>query len=307
MSNFGKGSDAGGVRKLFTGVENFKVIAINPTKEQLEKIYGREINYDPQYMNETKVSDGDGEREVKQIRLDFYLSNEDTQNPINTKISFYVSATHHKSQTGKLKVINDFGKTTWLTEEDIKAGSVPQNMSWYNTSGLKVARRGEEEVLDFIANLLNLPFDLSKLTDISDAYARVSKDEWNTIFGGDVTLFEKGIESTNNKVGVLLGVKTKQDGGLTQSAYTRLSLRQYTLHSKKADKFKWLLKNVLDAKANGAFGAVEFGSDDLALREFKITPTELSSNNAPQQLDAFEAVAQEESVTEKDSDWLEMD
>jgi len=302
MSNFGKGQEIseGGARKLFTGVENFKVVAVNPSKAELEVIYGRELNYDPEYTGTTTVSDGDGEREVNQIRLDFYLTNEDVNNPINTKASFYVADTHHKSQTGKVKVINDYGRTTWLTKEDVASGDAPANMQWYSMQGVKVAKRGEEEVIDFLVNLLNLPFDLSKVDDKSDAYAKISKEEWKAIFSGDVKIFRDVIASTNNKIGVVLGVKTKADGGQMQTIFSRKTLRQYSLHSKKADKFKWVLKDINDAKANGAFGNVEFGPDDLTLREYTITPTQLSLDNAPGADDAFSA----EPVSSADDDWL---
>jgi hypothetical protein len=302
MSNFGKGQEIsdGGARKLFTGAENFKVVAVNPTKAELEVIYGRELNYDPEYTATTTVSDGDGEREVNQIRLDFYLTNEDVDNPINTKASFYIADTHHKSQTGKVKVINDFGKTTWLTKEDVASGDVPANMSWYSASGLKIAKRGEEEVIDFLVNLLNLPFDLTKVDDISDAYAKISAKEWGEIIKGDVTIFKDVIASTNNKIGVVLGVKTKADGGQIQTIFNRKTMRQYTLHAKKADKFKWILKDIHDAKANGAFGNVDFGADDLMLREFTVVPTQLSLDNAPETEDVFGAPE----VTTDDA-WLE--
>ena len=71
--------------------------------------------------------------------------------------------------------------------------------------------KGEVEVISFLVNLLNLPFDPAKLSDVSKAYARIDKDEWVKIFAGDVSLFRGIVGGTNNKVGVLLGVKTKGD------------------------------------------------------------------------------------------------
>lgn len=302
MSNFGKGKEIsdGGGRKLFTGAENFKVVAVNPTKTELEAIYGREVSYEPEYTGTTTVSDGDGEREVNQVRLDFFLSNEDANNQINTKVSFYVADTHHKSQTGKVKVINAFGRTTWLTKEDIQSGEMPANMTWYNATDIKVAKRGEEEVIDFLVNLLNLPFDLSKVDDPSDAYAKISKEEWKTIISGDVTIFRDVIGSTNNKIGVVLGVKTKADGGQMQSVYNRKTFRQYVLNGTKADRFKWVLKDIHDAKANGALGNVDFGPDSLALAEYSVTPTQLSLDNMGSGDDAFATTED----TSSDDDWL---
>ncbi len=303
MSAFGQGKSAEGTQRvLYTGAENFKVVAVNPSKSELEEIYGREINFDPEYSGTTKVSDGDGEREVPQIRLDFYLSNED--DTIQTKIQFYVADTYHKSQTGKYKVINSFGKSTWLDQASIQNKSVPDNMSWYNIDGLKIAKRGEEELISFLVNLLNLPYNLDKVSDVSEAYARIDKEEWVKIFAGDVTLLRNVVGSTNNKIGVLLGVKTKGDGGLVQTALNKHTLRQYIIGSTRAEKFKYILKDLDESVAAGAFGNVDFGPRDLALREFTPQPTAMTSDNT-NQLDVFATQeASPASVGSDDDDWL---
>jgi hypothetical protein len=304
MSGFGAGKEVteGGGIKLHTGAENFKVVGINPTKAELEVIYGREINFDPEYIGESTVSDADGERIVPQIRLDFYLANEDDS--LKTKIQFYVSNTHHKSQTGKYKVINSFGKDTWLDEDSIKAKVMPDNMQWYKADGVKVAKRGEVELISFLVNLLNLPFNLDKVDDVSEAYAKISKEEWVKIFSGDVSVLRGVIESTNNKVGVLLGVKTKGDGKLVQTTFNRHTMRQYSLSSNRVDKFKYILKDLDEAVAAGAFGNVNFGPRDLSLREFELTPSVINSENT-NQMDVFaQAEVSDDSVTSEDDDWL---
>ena len=304
MSAFGKGEEIkeGGQRKLFTGAENFKVVGVNPTKAELEELYGREINFDPEYIGDTKVSDGDGEREVNQIRLDFYLANEDDS--VTTKIQFYVANTHHKSQTGKFKVINSFGKDTWLDQESIQNKTLPDNMSWYKADGVKVAKRGEVELISFLVNLLNLPFNLDKVDDVSEAYARIDKEEWAKIFAGDVSLLRTIVEGTNNKIGVLLGVKTKGDGKLVQACFNRHTLRQYSISSTRANKFQYILKDLDEAVAAGAFGNVNFGPRDLSLREFEASPTPISTENT-NQLDVFAtAGGSEEEVAAGEDDWL---
>jgi len=302
-TGFGAGQEvtAGSAKKLYTGAENFKVVGVNPSKDELEEIYGREINFDPEYVGTTTVSDGDGEREVPQIRLDFYLSNE--EGDLKTKIQFYVGNTHHKSQTGKFKVINSFGKDTWLTEESIKSGNMPPNMQWYNNDGVKVAKRGEVELISFLVNLLNLPWDTSKVSDPSECYAKISKEEWKTIFAGDVTLLRNVIGSTNNKVGVLLGVKTKGDGKLVQTTFNRHTLRQYTIPSAKASKFTYILKDLDEAVAAGAFGNVDFGARDLSVREFELIPTSISSGNTDQ-ADVFATADTSDADVDNSDDWL---
>jgi hypothetical protein len=303
MSGFGAGKEVteGGAIKMYSGAENFSVVGLNPTKFELEQIYGREINFDPEYIGDTEVSDGDGERKCPQIRLDFFLSNEDGS--VKTKLQFYVANTHHKSQTGKYKVINSFGKDTWLDEDSIKSKTMPDNMSWYRSDGVKVAKRGEAELISFMVNLLNLPYNLDKVEDISEAYASIPKEEWVKIFDGDTSYLKNIIDSTNNKIGILLGVKTKGDGKLVQTTFNRHTMRQYAIPGTKADKFKYILKDLDEAVAAGAFGNVNFGPRDLIFREFELTPTAISSDNA-NQTDIFATAEVSEDSTADSQDWL---
>lgn len=95
-------------------------------------------------------------------------------------------------------------------------------------------------------------------------------------------MFRNIIGGTNNKVGVLLGVKTKADGKLTQSAFNRHTLRQYSLHSTRANKYQYLEKALDNAKTNGAFGNVEFGADGFEIAEFKIGASTVTTENSNQ-------------------------
>jgi hypothetical protein len=304
MSAFGKGEEIkeGSAVKLYTGVENFRVVAVNPSKEEMEKMYDRELNFTPEYVGTTKVTDSDGEREVNQIRLDFFLANED--NSITTKVQFYVADTHHRSASGKYKCINSFGRDIWLEKDAVQTKTLPENLSWYNADGVKVAKRGETEMISFLVNLLNLPFNLDKVSDVSEAYARIDKAEWAKIIGGDVTLLRNIVAGTNNKVGILLGVKTTGEGKLRQTALNKHTLRQFTLSSTKPAKYKYILKDLDDAKANGALGNVDFGPRSLILGEHQLEATVISDENT-NQTDIFAtAETPTGSDMEDDQDWL---
>jgi hypothetical protein len=305
MSTFGKSresGDASPARKFHTGVENFKVLAVNPTKEELEKLWGREIEFTPEYTSKNTVSDGDGEREIDQIRLDFYLTNEDES--ISAKHQFYIGRSHHKSQSGKLRVINAYGATAWLEEDDIKAGTTSASMSWFDTTDMRVALRGEEELVGFLVNLLNLPWDLSKVADKTEAYAQFSKESWAKIFKEDVSELKAIIDSTNNKVGVALGVKTKADGGLIQTTFNKSTVRQYVKSQSKANKFQYLLRDINETQAAGAMGSIDFGPQDLELREYSIEPSSLDKSTA-EEADPFAApVGSGDGSVGDDNDWM---
>lgn len=289
---FGNGEEVKSFEnKFYTGVENFTVNAVSPSKEEMEALFGRDINFVPEYVGITKVSDADGEREVPQVKIDFFLSNGSKEADVRTKATFYVADTHHKSTTNKMKVINVYGQDSWLEQTHIDNKTLPQNMQWYDNKGVRVARRGEVELIDFLKNLLNIAFNNDKLENKAQAEAYIEEADWALIFKGDFSPIRKLVASTNNKVGLALGVKTGSDGSLKQTVYTRKALRQYTMHSKRPDKFKWILQSIQETQAGGGMAQVDFGPEDLVFRQFKLIPNQLSLDNAPDAVDVFDSPA----------------
>lgn len=284
---FGKGEEVKSFeKKFYTGVENFNVTSVNPSKADIEALIGQEITWTPEYVSTTTVSDSDGERDVPQVRIDFMLTN-DGETSIRPKAQFYVANTYHKSQTGKIRAINAYGQDAWLPEENIKSGVAPDSMSWYDMTGVKPAKKGEVELISFIKNLLNIPFNNAKLVNKKDALASIDHAEWSKIFAGDFEPIREKVMSTNNKIGLLLGVKTSADNKVSQVVFAKSSLRQYTLHSTKDDKFKYLHKDLVETQAAGGQGRVQYGPEDFFLREWKNEPTQLSLDNMPDEEDAF--------------------
>ena len=69
---FGKGSATSVVEyKKYIGIASLNVKAINPTKVELEKIYGRTLDKEPEYIGE-KVIEGVGT--VKTLKIDFIVA-----------------------------------------------------------------------------------------------------------------------------------------------------------------------------------------------------------------------------------------
>jgi hypothetical protein len=146
--------------------------------------------------------------------------------------------------------------------------------------------------------------NLDKVSDVSEAYARIDKEEWAKIIAGDVTLLRGIVDSTNNKIGILLGVKTTGEGKLRQTALNKHTLRQFTLSSTKPAKYKYILKDLDDAKANGALGNVDFGPRSLILGEHQLEATVISDENT-NQTDIFAtAETPTGSDMEDNEDWL---
>lgn len=112
----------------YTGVTDLKVDLVNPTKEQKAAYLGMDIEKatDPNY---------DG-------KIVFYLSNDKVKVPL----TFWLEDDELVSKDGTKKCfINYEGKTCW--------GADPNRLpEWFDTTGMRVAKKGEEDLYAFILN-----------------------------------------------------------------------------------------------------------------------------------------------------------
>jgi hypothetical protein len=201
----------------FVGLENFKILAVNPTLQQLEAL-GFNFKKEPEYTG----TDDDGNR---QIRIDFVLNNdpEEGEPEISGIASFYVVEKNRISSTGKTNVCNYHGQFTWL--EDINA--IPDNMQWFKPEGIRAAYQGEEFLVGMLRNFCNVGKD-------GEMYIA----ETEALFSGNVSEIEEIVNSTpDNKVRMLCTVKRTpklDDEGnevgetFYQAFYTRKTERPYS-------------------------------------------------------------------------------
>jgi len=182
--------------KLFTGLRNMKVVAINPTKAQLEA-----LGYRPQ--NEPNYASMDGD--TKKLRLDFFLQGvgETADEGVRTKIAFFLENKHRANQAGtKAEWINDLGRTAWGTPDE-----APSELKWFDAETARPCKIGEGDIHLFLINWLNIsPQDEAKL------------DNFEKLFDGDYS--ELGgllAANSDNEIRVLLTVRD----GKYQSVYNR--------------------------------------------------------------------------------------
>jgi len=184
--------------KLYTGLHNMKIIAINPTKKGLEKI-GYKPQNDPVYATV--------EEQVKKLRLDFHLVGEaPDEERILTKAVFFIENQHRVNRDGtKSEWINDFGRTAW--SETGKPEEKPTNYTWFKHETARQAYVGEADLHLFLINWLNIgPDDEAKL------------DNFDALFEEDYTELKGYLKANvDNEVRVLLTVRD----GKYQSAYNK--------------------------------------------------------------------------------------
>jgi hypothetical protein len=224
-------------RKLYTGVTNFKVTAVNPTMDEM-KALGMNPKNDPSYFTQV-------EGENKKLRIDLYIqANKDTNElnaEIKTKISFWLENAVRTNKDGnKSQFINKKGQVAWP-----KGTEETPTYEWYSKEGLRKAYIGEEFLIPFIQAWANVKQD-----------DNCGLDTITKIVEGDVTELKTLVEVLkSNAVRVLLGVKD----GQYQSVYTKFFDRPY---NRSLSKFQKALEGEY-----GAFKDCDY-QDDLHLREY---------------------------------------
>ena len=144
--------------KMYKGMAAFNIVAVNPTKAELEALTGREIENDPEYVGKTDEG-------KEQVRVVFYAKTAPEAKLNNgiellVPISFMLTKDYKVGQnSGKYQIIDKFGRTAWATKEEVQSKSIPQYSSGpANISAdYRLAWQGEEFLVDFLIQWLNIP------------------------------------------------------------------------------------------------------------------------------------------------------
>ena len=269
----GKESTESGEFKRYIGVAPVKVLAVNPTKSEQEKLYNTTLDKDPEYVGNVNVNGKD----VQNVRISFVVKTDEEKCGIDmtTNVTFFLqNAPRMGSQSGKYQIIDKYGRTAWATEEDIKAKQIPvySNGKPANIDiDYRQAYVGEEELTNFIKNYLNIP-NVQKYVDgewklvdnPSECEARL--DKIADYFKGNFAELKSIISlQPNNKIKVMFGVRTSEDGKEYQAVYTRMTLKNGVSDYSRLDK------DLQEAKQNGAYSTTEFSV--CPIKEYKIEAT----------------------------------
>lgn len=268
----GSESTEGMAVKRYLGVAPVYVLAVNPTKTELEKLYDTTLEKSPEYLTTGKV----GDKEVPQLRLDFIVKTDaEKANGIElvTKISFFLKKEwrYNNDQT-KVQVINKYGESTWLTIEDAKNGVIPENQQWFDASDIRPAYIGEEELTMFLKAYLNIPNksyrkkdgEVVTLKNPADAEARLEKIA--EYFKGDISELRSVVAlQPNNKVKVAFGVKTTDDNKMYQDVFTQRFLKN------SINDYSRLDAEIKESKNSGRYPNTEFSVGNL--REYSVEAT----------------------------------
>lgn len=286
-----------GEKILFTGVVPFTILAVNPTKKELEKIYGRELEKEPEYLKEEDV---DGKM-VKKLRLDFIIKTvltKDCNVEVIDKVAYFLEdrPRANKDKT-KFEVINIYGETTWLTKEDIQSKTIPENLSFFSPDGMRAAYVGEADVIMFLRQYLNVPnreYKGKVIANLDDA--KIAFSDIKKFLTGDVKEIASVLKTYNeNKMKMLVGVRTTDDNKQYHTWFTQKPLKFGTRD------FQYLAKELMERKAAGAYANVDFGPSDFTMRRYTLNATSFESPGAAIEADPLMGSGADSSIAD---DWF---
>lgn len=222
----GKQSEEG-VFKLYKGVAAVNVLAVNPNKAELERITGRTYDEEPVYRGK----DDDGN---ETMRITFYTkTNPDAKVNSGIELVLPISFTLVKArrvgqQSGKIQVIDKYGRTAWVTPADLESKSIPQySKGPANISAdYRPAVIGEEFLINFLIKWLNIPgpanykegqWIMKDNPEDSEVSINLAK-----VFAGDVSELAEVVNMAREYlIKVAVGIRTTEDGKQYHAVFTR--------------------------------------------------------------------------------------
>lgn len=260
--------------KLITGLAPLSVLAVNPTKKELETIYGRELDKDPEYLSADEAG-------VKKLRIDFIVKTvidekKNCNEEVVTKVSFFLEDRPAMTSGGdKVYMLNLYGESACIPLADAKNNIVPENMAWYCTTKMRPAFKGEVELVDFLKAYLTIPNRAFKDKVIPDiTQAEIQLDSIKKYFAtGEINEIKSAVKSrmSTNKVMVCGGVRTTDDNKQYQAWYLKKPLKY------GVSDLTYIKRDIKDRQTQLN---VDFGPEDLKFRIYSNEPTAFTQQSS---------------------------
>ena len=275
----GQVSKEGGASTKYIGVGSVTVDGINPAKKELEAMFHADLESDPTY---TGVLEQNG-KQVNYARVDVVLHTvPENNNGIDaiTRMGLFIrdEFRYNRDRT-KIQVIDKYGRTAWVTSEELKVHAIPvygNGRAANLDPDYRPCYVGEEDVTNFFKAFLNIPSPMVyrnkewvPAENLQDCLARF--DNVKNVFKGDFSEFVEAWKlQRNNKVKVLFGIRTTNEGRQYQTFYTRMFLRNGQLNY---DRLEADVKSTQEA---GGLPTSEFRV--VPLQEYVVDSTPLETS-----------------------------
>lgn len=267
--------------KRYIGVAGSYVLDVNPDKKKLDELLGYESQNEPEYTGSN--DNGNFARITFIVRTD-PKTNNDIEITNRLTFTLYNTPAYNRDNT-KVQVIDTYGNSTWTNIEDAKAGKKILNADGSSKKfgdTYHIAYRGEADLVTFLKTYLGVQdaFNYnhgmwSLKSNASDCIFGL--EHIKDYFTGNVSELREALKlQPNNKVKLLYGVRTADDGRQFQTIAARgeLILR----NNANSSAYAKLEKDLFNALQAGSYAGTEFKVQDLA--EYTVQPSNLNKESS---------------------------
>ena len=196
-----RSNEEGGSRKLYTGLTNMKVVAINPTMSELSDL-GYNPQQEPEYISVTPEGNA-------KVVIDFFLKHEETG--MIAKRRFWLENRDRETRAGdKKEYIDNYGQTSFAESPDTL-------QLWINKESARPAKVGEGLLIRFVAAWANV----NPYADAAGNRGLCYFEDVSKLFTNDLSELKDLMTQigADNEVKVLLNVITTDEGKTYQDVY----------------------------------------------------------------------------------------
>lgn len=262
--------------KRYIGLASSFVLAVNPTKKELDELRGFESQNEPEYVKEGENG--------KEAHINFLVKTDPDQNngiEIISQLMFTLrqAPAYNRDQT-KVQVIDQYGNVTWANAEDAKAGKKllsSEGKELKIDDKYRMACVGEADLVGFLKKYLCVQDVFNYVNgswvkkDHPEDYV-FGLEHIKDYFNGNFSELKEALAlQPNNKVKLLYGVRTTDDGKQYQAVAAREDL--ILSNSAGSNAIAKLESRLTEMKNNGSFPSTEFKVQELA--EYSVQPTNL--------------------------------
>lgn len=276
-------TEAGQDFKRYIGVGSSYVLAVNPTKKELDALRGFESQNEPEYIKEVELEDG---KKVKEVHINFVVKTDpETNDGIETinQLMFTLRPVpaYNRDQT-KVQVIDNYGNCTWANVKEVEDG---KKLFADNGSPLKIDAKyrkacvGEADLVGFlkkylcVADAFNYIGGAWVLKENASDYI-FALEHIKDYFNGDFKELKDALAlQPHNKVKLLYGVRTSDEGKQFQAVANREDL--ILPNSAGPNALTRMDGRLKEMKNNGSFPTTDFKVQPL--QEWSVEPTNLDT------------------------------
>ena len=242
----------GRVIKYFTGLESVRILAINPTEEQLQEIIGDGAkNFDTVYA-ETEFNG----RVTRPVVFWVQDVNELTS-PCPVQIN--IGAGEETFSTGSVRVMNDYLQNT-ISPQGVDGVLNNPKMNWFSPTGIKIARVGEVAFNDLLTKALKMNVKEAKANEVLSE----ENCDFDSVLNGDfsgIRRLPKYLNTIGGNPVMLFTVKETEDETGKIKLRQRVLCRPENTYRPTDDVGEWHWNKVMNLHLTAANAGRELCQD----------------------------------------------